>query len=60
MTATTETTDITVVSGPTSPGTASDWQLFFARRALATLKARLGLEDYWTCSSPTSPPRPKP
>ena len=44
MTATTETTGITVVSGPTSPGTASDWELFFARRALATLKARLGLE----------------
>lgn len=42
MTATTETTDITVVSGPTSPGTASDWELFLARRALATLKARLG------------------
>ena len=42
MTATTETTDITIVSGPTSPGTASDWELFFARRALATLKARLG------------------
>ena len=42
MTATTETTDITIVSGPTSSGTASDWELFFARRALATLKARLG------------------
>jgi hypothetical protein len=42
MAATTETTDITVVSGPTSPGTASDWELFFARRALAMLKARLG------------------
>jgi hypothetical protein len=42
MTATTETIDITVVSGPTSPGTASDWELFFARRALAMLKARLG------------------
>ena len=27
MTATTETIDITVVSGPTSPGTASDWEL---------------------------------
>jgi hypothetical protein len=42
MTATTETTDITIVSGPTSPGTVSDFELFFARRALATLKARLG------------------
>ena len=42
MTATTETIDIAVVSGPTSPGTASDWELFFARRAQATLKARLG------------------
>ena len=37
-------TDISIVSGPTSPGTASDWELFFARRALAMLKARLGRE----------------
>ena len=42
MTATTDTTDLTIVSGPTSPGTAPEWELFFARRALATLKARLG------------------
>jgi hypothetical protein len=35
---------ITVASGPTSTGTTADWELFFARRALATLKARLGAE----------------
>lgn len=34
--------DVTVVSGPTSPGNVSDWELFFARRALAKLKSRLG------------------
>jgi hypothetical protein len=36
------TVDVAAVSGPTSPGTVSDWELFFARRALATLKSRLG------------------
>ena len=38
------TVSITVASGPTSPGTTADWELFFARRALATLKARLGAD----------------
>jgi len=33
---------IDVHAGPTSPGTTTDWELQFARRALATLKARLG------------------
>lgn len=36
------TIDIAVVAGPTSPGTTADWELFFARRALANLKSRLG------------------
>lgn len=39
---TSETIDIAVVAGPTSPGTSADWELFFARRALAKLKSRLG------------------
>jgi hypothetical protein len=39
---TTETIDIAVAAGPTSPGTTADWELFFARRALANLKSRLG------------------
>lgn len=39
---TSETIDIAVVAGPTSPGTTADWELFFARRALANLKSRLG------------------
>lgn len=34
--------DIVVAAGPTSPGTTADWELFFARRALANLKSRLG------------------
>ena len=34
----------TVVSGPASGGTTADWELFFARRALAKLKSRLGRE----------------
>lgn len=38
------TVDVTVVSGPTSPGTVTDWELFFARRALASLKSKLGPE----------------
>lgn len=38
------TVDVAVVSGPTSPGTVTDWELFFARRALATLKSKLGPE----------------
>jgi hypothetical protein len=42
MTTATELIDIAVVAGPTSPGTTADWELFFARRALATLKSRLG------------------
>ena len=33
---------VTVVSGPTSEGTTADWELFFARRALAQLTFRLG------------------
>jgi hypothetical protein len=36
------TIDIAVAAGPTSPGTTADWELFFARRALANLKSRLG------------------
>jgi uncharacterized protein len=39
------TVDVAVVSGPTSPGTVADWELFFARRALATLKSKLGREQ---------------
>ncbi|HXB86086.1 hypothetical protein [Mycobacterium sp.] len=39
-----DTVDVAVVSGPTSPGTVGDWELFFARRALAMLKSRLGRE----------------
>jgi hypothetical protein len=36
------TMSVAVRSGPTSPGTTADWELAFARRALATLKDRLG------------------
>jgi hypothetical protein len=39
------TVEVAVVSGPTSPGTVADWELFFARRALATLKSKLGPEQ---------------
>jgi uncharacterized protein len=39
---TSETIDIAVTAGPTSPGTTADWELFFARRALAKLKSQLG------------------
>jgi len=39
---TTATVDVTVTAGPKSPGTVADWELFFARRALNTLKSRLG------------------
>jgi uncharacterized protein len=40
-TRTNETINVTVVAGPTSRGTVADWELFFARRALAKLKSRL-------------------
>jgi uncharacterized protein len=43
-TGTGRTVRTTVVSGPTSGGTTADWELFFARRALAKLKSRLGRE----------------
>jgi hypothetical protein len=36
--------EVCVASGPKSRGTVSDWELRFARRALATLKARLGAQ----------------
>jgi uncharacterized protein len=35
---------IEVVSGPTAPGTIDSYELFFARRALALIKERLGRE----------------
>ncbi|NMO04492.1 hypothetical protein HH308_25055 [Gordonia sp. TBRC 11910] len=44
MTTTDNLVDITVVSGPTEPGTVTEWELFFARRALARLKSRIGRE----------------
>jgi hypothetical protein len=44
MTATATTVDVTVTAGPTSRGGVADWELYFARRALAKLKSRLGRE----------------
>lgn len=44
MPTTTTAVDVTLVSGPTSPGTVDDWELYFARRALAKLKSALGKE----------------
>lgn len=38
----TSTPNITVISGPQTPGTIDDHELFFARRALKLLKERLG------------------
>lgn len=35
---------VAVASGPTAGGAVNDWELHFARRALAKLKARLGHE----------------
>ncbi|HZZ52496.1 MAG TPA: hypothetical protein VFE65_36820 [Pseudonocardia sp.] len=37
-----QTMSVGVRSGPTSAGSTADWELAFARRALATLKTRLG------------------
>ncbi|WP_228001757.1 hypothetical protein [Nocardia australiensis] len=39
------TVRVAVASGPTSPGSTADWELFFARRALAKLKSRLGRQN---------------
>ena len=44
MTTTTTALDVTVVSGPTSAGNVTDWELYFARRALTKLKSLLGRE----------------
>jgi uncharacterized protein len=44
MTNSQNTVSITSIYGPTSPGTVADWELFFARRALARIKANLGID----------------
>jgi len=44
MTGTINMFEVVVASGPTSRGSVSEWELYFARRALAKLKARLGTQ----------------
>ncbi|EME42453.1 hypothetical protein DOTSEDRAFT_26046 [Dothistroma septosporum NZE10] len=44
--------NLEIVNGPNTPGTTTDHELFFARRALALLKTRLGSEVLMSLLAP--------